>query len=79
MASGAVVFVSAFEVFNQSGFTLTWWGWLTGRSASLSAFRLHLVSLPETRVMTLAQFFEVRYCKSLRLFAGVSRLFRGRA
>ena len=29
MASGAVVFASAFEVISQSGFVMTWWAQLT--------------------------------------------------
>lgn len=72
MQAGAVVFVSAFEVISQSGFTLTWWQKISlplGMVMSICGFVIYRYR--ETRVMTLAQFFEVRYNKSYRLFTGV--------
>ena len=71
LQAGAVMFVAGFEVITHSGFTLTWWTWLSvpvwiflGISGFVS-FRYR-----ETRAMTLAQFFEIRYSKSFRLLTG---------
>jgi solute:Na+ symporter, SSS family len=78
MASGAVVFVSMFEVMGKSGFTLVWWGWLTGPlGVFIGIFGFLSYRYRETRAMTLAQFFEIRYTKGLRLFTGVLGFFAG--
>ena len=69
---GAITVVGEFEVFYKSGFVLKWWelfmavailivtvsGWVYYR------FR-------QTRSLTLAQFFEVRYSRRFRVFAGL--------
>ncbi|MFA7344188.1 MAG: hypothetical protein WC003_07800 [Terrimicrobiaceae bacterium] len=72
LQAGAVVFVASFEVISRAGFTLGWWGWLSvpvwiflGISGFVT-FRYR-----ETRAMTLAQFFEIRYSKSFRTLTGV--------
>ncbi|MDD5351367.1 MAG: hypothetical protein PHQ12_14240, partial [Chthoniobacteraceae bacterium] len=72
LQAGAVMFVASFEVFSRAGFTLTWWSWLSvpvwiflGISGFVS-FRYR-----ETRAMTLAQFFEIRYSKNFRLLTGI--------
>lgn len=70
--AGAVVFVAMFEVISRSGFTLTWWGWVgvpIGILVAISGFVIYRYR--ETRVMTLAQFFELRYSKSFRVFTGM--------
>ncbi len=72
LQAGAVGFVGAFEVISHAGYTLTWWGWLSipvGIIVTISGFVTYRYR--ETRAMTLAQFFEIRYSKSFRLFAGV--------
>jgi len=72
LQAGAVVFVGFFEVISQSGFTLTWWNWISipvGIVVSISGFVIYRYR--QTRAMTLAQFFEIRYSKSFRLFTGV--------
>lgn len=72
MGCGAVVFVWAFERIGQSGFILTWW-----ESISVPVSLIMIISgfvtyrYRETRAMTLAQFFEIRYSKSFRVFAGI--------
>lgn len=71
MQAGAVVFVAAFEVFSKSGFNLTWWGWINNPIwvlVGISGFVIYRYR--ETRALTLAQFFEIRYNKSFRLFTG---------
>lgn len=71
LQAGAVVFVAMFEVISRSGFTLNYWG-LIGVPVSLvvviSGFVIYRYR--ETRAMTLAQFFELRYSKSFRVFTG---------
>lgn len=72
LQAGAVVFVAMFEVFTHSGFAYIWWGGLVGlvtfilRASGFVSYRYR-----ETRAMTLAQFFEIRYNKSFRLFTGL--------
>lgn len=69
--TGAVVFVAAFEVLSRAGFTITWWGWLsTPVFLILGTTGWVIYRYRETRAMTLAQFFEIRYSKSFRLFTG---------
>ena len=71
MLAGAVVFVWAFEMIGQSGFTLTWWSKLSiPVGLVIAIFGFVIYRYRETRVMTLAQFFEVRYSKSFRVFTG---------
>lgn len=68
---GAVVFVATFEMISKSGFVLTWWGWLSIPVAlvvSISGWVIY--RFRETRALTLAQFFEIRYSKSFRIFTG---------
>jgi SSS family solute:Na+ symporter len=72
MQAGAVVFVAMFEVILKSGFVLRWWDWVTGPLfliVGISGFVIYRYR--ETRAMTLAQFFEIRYNKTFRLFTGV--------
>ncbi len=72
LEAGAVVFVALFEVISHSGFTLSWWSWITvagGILVAISGFVVYRYR--ETRAMTLAQFFELRYSKTFRLFTGL--------
>ncbi|MFA7344840.1 MAG: hypothetical protein WC003_11080 [Terrimicrobiaceae bacterium] len=78
LGSGAVVFVAAFEMIRESGFTLTWWQWINvpvGLMIAITGFVVYRYR--ETRAMTLAQFFEIRYSKSFRLFTGALGFFAG--
>lgn len=72
MQAGAVVFAAMFELISKSGFTLTWW-WMIGTPISIivtiSGFVFY--RFRETRALTLAQFFELRYSKRFRLFTGM--------
>jgi len=75
---GAVAFVAYFELISQSGFTLTWWGWLTIPVWILVTISgIVVYRFRETRAMTLAQFFEIRYNKSFRVFCGLLGFFAG--
>lgn len=68
---GAVVFVASFEVISHSGFTLGWWWWISVPVMFIVAISGWVIyRFRETRALTLAQFFEVRYSKRFRLFTG---------
>ncbi|RRJ95945.1 sodium:proline symporter [Opitutaceae bacterium TAV4] len=72
MQAGAVVFVAGWEMFAHAGFVPTWWGWITGPVGMLMAmFGFVIYRFRETRAMTLAQFFEMRYSRNFRLFTGI--------
>ncbi len=78
MASGAVMFVLFFEIFNQAGFTYIWWGWMTSLTALFVAITGFVAyRYRETRALTLAQFFEMRYNKTFRIFVGCLGFFAG--
>lgn len=71
-AIGAIAFAAQFEQFYAAGFSAIWWmfmlypiymlfalsGWITYR------YR-------ETRVLTMSQFFEIRYSRKFRVFTGI--------
>lgn len=70
--AGAVVFVAYFEIISHAGFTYTWWMWMTiPFTTLLGIFGFVTYRYRETRAMTLGQFFEIRYSKAFRLFAGL--------
>lgn len=72
MQAGAVVFVAMWEVFAHAGFVPSWWGWITGPVGLIvGVFGFVIYRFRETRAMTLAQFFEMRYSRNFRSFTGV--------
>jgi SSS family solute:Na+ symporter len=78
MGTGAVAVVSNFEMFGQAGFTLTWWNQisvLVGLIVAISGFVIYRYR--QTRALTLAQFFEMRYSRNFRSFAGFLGVFAG--
>jgi len=78
LQAGAVVFVASFEFISHSGFAIAWWQWLSGPvilAVGISGFVVY--RFRETRAMTMAQFFEIRYSKGFRLFAGGLSFFAG--
>ncbi|MEI8037046.1 MAG: sodium:proline symporter [Verrucomicrobiota bacterium] len=71
-ARGAISVVAIFEYIHKAGFTMTWWNMLSapvGLMVTLTGFVIYRYR--ETRAMTLAQFFEIRYSKGFRVFAGL--------
>lgn len=69
---GAVTIVARFEAFHKAGFSIVWWGMIFSVAQvvlSLSGWVIYRYR--QTRVLTLAQFFEVRYSKRFRIFAGL--------
>lgn len=72
LQAGAVVFVATFEIISRAGFTLTWWAWITSPVYLIvTIFGFVIYRFRETRAMTLAQFFELRYSKQFRVFTGL--------
>ncbi|MFZ4572729.1 MAG: hypothetical protein ACOYM0_16520, partial [Bacteroidales bacterium] len=71
MGMAVIGIVAAYELFYVAGFTITWWSLMTvplGLFIALTGYIFYRYR--ETRAMTLAQFFEIRYNRSFRLFAG---------
>ena len=70
-AFGLISAVAIFEMYYKSGYAIAFWqklGTPIGLIMTLTGFLIYRYR--ETRVMTMAQFFEVRYSKSFRIFAG---------
>src|SRR5581483_9002659 len=71
-ASGVANTMSKFEMFMVSGFTLAFWNTLSVPVALLVAVSGFVVyRYRQTRALTLAQFFEMRYSRRFRLFMGM--------
>src|SRR5256885_6668321 len=71
-AAGVANTMSKFEMIMISGFTLTYWNSLSGAVLLLVAMSGFVVyRYRETRALTLAQFFEMRYSRRFRLFMGM--------
>jgi SSS family solute:Na+ symporter len=69
---GVITLVWYFQLGYDVGFTQYWWGYLEGPSLILLAITGWVIyRFRETRAMTLAQFFELRYSKRFRVFSGV--------
>jgi solute:Na+ symporter, SSS family len=70
-AFGAISFVANAEKFFQAGFGAAFWGLLLGPIGLIIAFTGWVqYRYRETRALTLAQFFEMRYSRRFRVFAG---------
>jgi SSS family solute:Na+ symporter len=68
---GAISMVALFQLYYQAGFSPLWW-----REMELPMILIMALSgwviyrYRETRALTLAQFFELRYSRKFRIFAG---------
>ncbi len=70
--TGAISFIAMFAMYYESGFTAYWWTmalWPIGLLMMLCGWIAYRYR--ETRVMTLAQLFEVRYSRRFRIFCGI--------
>jgi len=69
---GAIAIIAYFQEYYEAGFTGMWWGWMR-----VPLFLLITLSgwviyrFRQTRALTMAQFFEVRYSKRFRVFTGI--------
>ncbi|AQQ71766.1 Proline permease [Limihaloglobus sulfuriphilus] len=78
-ALGAITIVMLFEIFYQAGFPGIWWDMfrLTIIPAVLSLSGWVIYRFRQTRALTLAQFFEMRYSRRFRIFCGIIIWFSG--
>ena len=75
---GLISAVAFFEMFYQAGTAINWWGNLYLPASLMVALTGFVVyRYRETRVMTMAQFFEVRYSRKFRIFMGVLAVLSG--
>jgi SSS family solute:Na+ symporter len=75
---GLITAVALFEFYYQSGFAVGHWGQIATPvtlMVTLSGFVIY--RFRQTRAMTLAQFFEQRYSRGFRIFAGVMAALAG--
>jgi len=70
-AFGAVTLVANFEKFYEAGFGAFWWGMILAPLGSIAALSGWVAyRYRETRALTMAEFFERRYSRKFRIFAG---------
>lgn len=75
---GAISIIAGFEMYFKAGFTAAWWqimGVATTTLIFLSGWVFY--RFRQTRAMTMAQFFEIRYSKRFRVFMGLLAFFSG--
>ena len=68
---GAISVVATFEMRYEAGFVPSWWLMMAlpiGLIIAISGWVVY--RFRQTRALTLAQFFEVRYSKRFRIFSG---------
>ena len=75
---GLITMVGMFEMYYRTGNSIGFWsgiGILVGLVMTMTGFVTYRYR--ETRAMTLAQFFEMRYSRSFRVFAGLLSFLSG--
>ena len=75
---GAISIVMFLELGYVAGFSLSWWGLSQGiilLAITMSGWVIYRFRM--TRSLTLAQFFEKRYSRKFRIFAGLVAFFAG--
>jgi solute:Na+ symporter, SSS family len=69
---GAITVIAEFQKYYKAGFTAVWWSFIMfAVTIVISASGWVIYRYRETRVFTLAQFFETRYSKKFRIFCGI--------
>jgi SSS family solute:Na+ symporter len=77
-AVGVITLVWYFEQNYKVGYTPYWWGLMEGPAMIVMAISGWVIyRYRQTRAMTLAQFFEVRYSRPFRVFAGLIAFLAG--
>jgi SSS family solute:Na+ symporter len=70
-ALGAITIVGALEMNYVAGFNLQWWQMFTAVVlVGMSVVGWVVYRFRQTRALTMAQFFEIRYSRRFRIFAG---------
>lgn len=78
LGAGAAVFVAMWEYTAKAGFTFQWWETIqTPVYLVVAITGFVFYRYRETRALTIAQFFEMRYSRRFRLFTGGLALFAG--
>lgn len=69
---GAIGFVGVWEMYYEAGFTPEWWSSMMIPGGIIITVTGYIIyRYRETKAMTLAEFFEMRYSKKFRIFAGI--------
>ena len=69
---GAITVIANFEMNYVAGFSMTWWGLSMNIVVLIIAASGFVVyRFRQTRCLTMAQFFEIRYSKRFRIFTGI--------
>ena len=69
---GLITLAVALQNYRHAGWAVSWWGQIITLATtilSLSGFVFYRYR--QTKVLTLAQFFEIRYCRSFRVVMGI--------
>ncbi|MEI6914127.1 MAG: sodium:solute symporter [Armatimonadota bacterium] len=75
---GVVTFVGGFELMAAAGLSPSWWGMMMiPASVVILLMGWVFYRFRETRALTMAQFFEIRYSRNFRVFAGLLCWFSG--
>lgn len=72
-AMGLITAVGSFEMLYEAGTAINWWGQIAtpvGLVLTLTGFVIYRYR--QTRALTMAQFFEMRYSRRFRIFMGVT-------
>jgi len=68
---GAITVIAEFEMNYEAGFALTWWGFTMAVFVLIITVSGWVIyRFRETRALTMAQFFEMRYSRKFRIFTG---------
>ncbi len=77
-ALGAITIVGMLEMNYIAGFCLRWWEMIMAVVlVAISVSGWVLYRFRQTRALTMAQFFEIRYTRNFRIFAGLLAFFSG--
>ena len=78
MGAGAIAYVAMFEWFGHGGFSVAWWKTIAGPIGLIVTITGYVsYRYRQTRALTLAQFFEMRYSRNFRFFTGVLAFLSG--
>lgn len=75
---GAITVIANFEMNFQAGFAMSWWGFTMGVFVLIITVSGWVIyRFRETRALTMAQFFEIRYSRNFRIFTGLLAFIAG--
>jgi len=75
---GAISIIGEFQLFYKSGFCMKWWELTMAMAILIVTVSGWIVyRFRQTRALTMAQFFEMRYSRNFRVFAGILAFISG--